>query len=85
MITNTQHERESTAVSFTPMTNRDKGSQPPPIRPFQPYKFVTLQLNVALLCYILHYRARKQLRYNSYRTVVWVSVEPDARWVDLLL
>ena len=42
MVVNTQHEPESATVSFAPMTNRDKGSQPPPIRPFQPYKLVTL-------------------------------------------
>ena len=41
MVVVTQHEPESAAVSFAPMTNRDKGSQPPPIRPFQPYKLVT--------------------------------------------
>ena len=38
MVVNTQHEPESAAVSFAPMTNRDKGSQPPSIRPFQTYK-----------------------------------------------
>lgn len=41
MVVNTQHEPGSAAVSFTPMTNRDKGSQSPPIRPFPTYKFVT--------------------------------------------
>jgi len=49
MITNTQHEPESTAVSFTLLTNSDKGSQPPPgvnkpSRSFEPYKFVTQPL-----------------------------------------
>ena len=51
MITNTQHEPGSTAVSFTPTTNRDKGSQPPPCRPFQPYnKSVTLGHTYTLEC-----------------------------------
>ena len=48
MITNTQHEPESTAVSLTLLTNSDKGSQPPPSvkpsRSFEPYKFVTQPL-----------------------------------------
>ena len=45
MVVNTQPEPESAAVSFALMTNRDKGSQSPPIRPFQPYKLVTAGLD----------------------------------------
>ena len=66
MVVNTQHEPESAAVSIAPMTNRDKGSQPPPIRPFQPYKLVTLGHTYTLEC---RERGFKQALRASVQTI----------------